>query len=605
MKTTRSLAVLLVSLFSFLISPVILQAQLPSCDGNGGGLIYLVSGWPNIYIWDPGQPVSATNPTLSTLQMPMGGGGLTICNNLNSATPSPTFYASVSTAVPATNTFYYYNGSTWINTGDTLFDGGSLGGGGDYIYSRDDYGTLVHKYDGSGNAAPVLTIPGFGFDGCSDVVVDCEGNFYILDLGTPAALLRKYDPAGTLLQQWTITGITTSPYTYSAGFAIVGNVLYYNSFTTIYSGAIGASTINVTQVPGTFPWITDMASCPVTVGISALPKNDTLFNCLAGTSQTVTATGNAPYSSTVINGTATITGTGPSFEISNTLPATVVLQSKSACNIISDTFLIIPVPTVYAGPDETLHGCPAALDTLHATLANATPWVNYSYNWTPTANITGGTNTANPIIAPSANNTYTLTVTTDATQGSCVLSDEVFITVIDESITAGYTYSIASGCNEDTVTFVNTSQHNTTNLWDFGDGHNDINANPVHVYVTKGKKKVTLTAGNDYCQNSITQFIDIGNGNTWMRVPNAFSPNNDGLNDKFGPVMNNWPQGYAMRIFNRWGQMIYVTYKEGQQWDGTYNGQPADMGTYYYDIDGECSVTGEQMRAKGEFILIR
>lgn len=602
-KCTSYLLILFCLLFSNFTA---VHAQLPSCDGSGSGLIYLASN-NLIYVWDPGQPVSATNPALAPVQFPAGlAGGLTICNNVNSATPSPTFYASFYSGVPGTNTFYYYDGSAWINTGDTLFDGGSLGGGGGFIYSRDDDGTEVHKYDGTGNASPVLTIPGFGFDGCADVVADCEGNFYILDLAAPA-MLRKYDPSGTLLQQWTITGVTTSPYTYSVGFAIVNNVLYFSSnFINIYSGTIGATTINVTQVPGTFPWITDMASCPVNVSTPTASQNDTLFSCEPGATHTITASGTAPYIVTITSGTATITGSGPSFEVSNVIqPVTIELQSKSSCSIALDTFRILPAFTINAGPDEMVHGCGTYSDTLHATLANTISWVNYIFNWTPASGIIAGANAANPIISPTANTLYTLTVTTDATQGGCTLSDDVLITVVDESVTADFSYTVVSGCNEDSVTFINNSLHNTANLWDFGDGHNDLHANPIHIYTAKGKKEVTLTTSNEYCQSSITRFIDIGNGNTWMRVPNAFSPNNDGLNDKFGPVINNWPQGYVMHIFNRWGQMVYVTYKEAQLWDGTYNGQPADVGTYYYTIDGKCSVTGQQMQAKGEFTLIR
>jgi gliding motility-associated-like protein len=616
MKTRFKPIVLSFTLFFCFFSSInTLWAQLPSCEGSGNGLIYILAqtgGTTGIYNWNPSLPFSATNPVLNTISMPAGSfcSGLSVNNNLNSAGPSPTFYTSIN------GIYHYYDGSTWVSTGHTSTLNSS-GGGGDYIYGYEasDSGR-VNKYDGTGNASPLMMVPDFGFWGAGDIAADCEGNFYVLKfvdyMGYTAPAdsigwLRKYSPTGTLLQEWSTTGAYFVGNA-SGTLAILNGTVYFSSNgLSMYTGVIGATTINFTSapLPAGFPWAMDFASCPLNVGVAIAPSHDTLYNCQAGTPQVVTASGNAPYTCTVINGTATVTGTGPTFDISNSQPATVVLQSKSACSIISDTFLIVPALAVNAGPDSTIYGCPTATNTLHASLTNTAPWVNYNLSWTPGATITSGGNTANPVISPAANTNYTVTVTTDATQGNCTFSDDVFITVHDESVTAGFSFDIKPGCNEDTVTFTNTSANQTINLWDFGDGVGSTDVNPLHRYVAKGRRKVVLTVSNSYCTDSMIQWADIGKGSTWMRVPNAFSPNNDGLNDKFGPVLNNWPQNYAMRIFNRWGQMVYVSYKETQPWDGSYNGLPADVGTYYYTIDGECSVGGQQFQEKGEFILIR
>lgn len=592
------------------------QAQLPSCNGNNGLIYFLVQSGiipEGIYNWDPSQPFSATNPSLNTIPLPAGYcSGLAVNNNLNGSGPSPTFYTSID------GIYYYYNGSAWVNTGDSCGEPSS-GGGGDYIYSYDAGASgKVYKYDGTGNASLVMAIPDYGFWGSNDIAADCEGNFYILRYRDTTGWvspdttgwLRKYSPTGVLLQEWSTVGATFTG-TASFNFAILDGAVYFSIGNTMYKGIIGPTTVTFSALPGIWGTVAiqfhigDFASCPLSVGTPIPPVNDTLFNCQAGTPQVITASGNAPYSYTVINGAAAVTGSGPSFEVSNTLPATVVLKSKSACNIISDTFLVVPAPIVSAGPDAIIHGCPAATETLQASLTNACPWVNYNFNWTPAATITAGGNTATPTITPATNTTYTLTVTTDAEQGGCTFTDDVFITVRDESVKADFSFDIKPGCDEDRVTFTNTSANHTMNLWDFGDGTSSADSDPTHRYVAKGRRKAELTVSNSFCKDSMIQWIDIGQGNTWIRVPNAFSPNNDGLNDKFGPVMNNWPQGYAMRIFNRWGQMVYVSYKETEPWDGTYNGQPADVGTYYYTIDGDCSVGGQQFREKGEFTLIR
>ena len=69
----------------------------------------------------------------------------------------------------------------------------------------------------------------------------------------------------------------------------------------------------------------------------------------------------------------------------------------------------------------------------------------------------------------------------------------------------------------------------------------------------------------------------------WM--PSAFTPNNDGLNDFFGPGNNYCQpdfQSFNFLIFNRWGQKVFQTNDPGEKWDGTYNGKLAETGTYYY-----------------------
>jgi hypothetical protein len=152
MRTTNSLAVLFITLFSFLVSP--LQAQLPSCEGSGSGLIYFLgdpNGVTKLYNWDPSLPFSATNPVLNTISLPPGSypSILSVGNNLSTASPSPTFYISIN------GMYYYYDGSTWINTGNSSGPGSSGGGGGgNYIYSYDAGSSgKIYKYDGNGNAA--------------------------------------------------------------------------------------------------------------------------------------------------------------------------------------------------------------------------------------------------------------------------------------------------------------------------------------------------------------------------------------------------------------------------------------------------------------------
>jgi len=79
------------------------------------------------------------------------------------------------------------------------------------------------------------------------------------------------------------------------------------------------------------------------------------------------------------------------------------------------------------------------------------------------------------------------------------------------------------------------------------------------------------------------------------QVTNAFSPNNDGINDKWNlPFLDQFAD-CRVQIFNRYGQIVFTSVGYNKPWDGTTNGRTAPVGTYYYIIDlrnGERPITG-------------
>lgn len=76
------------------------------------------------------------------------------------------------------------------------------------------------------------------------------------------------------------------------------------------------------------------------------------------------------------------------------------------------------------------------------------------------------------------------------------------------------------------------------------------------------------------------------NVETQLFVPNAFSPNDDGMNDTFGPVMDFTPSAFRMLIYDRTGKMLFQTTDPYEGWDGTLNGSTmARQGVYIYHIE--------------------
>ena len=80
-------------------------------------------------------------------------------------------------------------------------------------------------------------------------------------------------------------------------------------------------------------------------------------------------------------------------------------------------------------------------------------------------------------------------------------------------------------------------------------------------------------------------------------MPNAFSPDQDGVNDYFKPDAR-FLKEYSLTIFNRWGQLIYQENNAILGWDGTYNGETVPIESYVYILDGT-DFTGEKVFKKG------
>lgn len=83
-------------------------------------------------------------------------------------------------------------------------------------------------------------------------------------------------------------------------------------------------------------------------------------------------------------------------------------------------------------------------------------------------------------------------------------------------------------------------------------------------------------------------------------VPTAFSPNNDGLNDVFGIISPSTLPVFLLQIYNRWGQLVFSTNTQHEQWDGTLNGKKVPQGTYIwkanyqYRLDGNGSESHQE-----------
>jgi gliding motility-associated-like protein len=128
--------------------------------------------------------------------------------------------------------------------------------------------------------------------------------------------------------------------------------------------------------------------------------------------------------------------------------------------------------------------------------------------------------------------------------------------------------------------------------WDFADSANvsqpntSNQQNPSHLYGEPGTYVVTLTVTSlGGCSDTATGFVTI-NPDYTLYIPNAFTPDGDGLNDIFAPKGDNLAE-FRMRIFDRWGNQVFVSKSLNDGWNGKANGggEVAQQDVYVYNIE--------------------
>ena len=123
------------------------------------------------------------------------------------------------------------------------------------------------------------------------------------------------------------------------------------------------------------------------------------------------------------------------------------------------------------------------------------------------------------------------------------------------------------------------------------------------ITVTKpGYYSVAVTING--CSTSDTVWVQ---NDCYMDIPNAFTPNGDGVNDYFYPrqMLTRGMTTFSMNIYNRWGQLIYQTTSiDGRGWDGNFNNIQQPEGVYVYIIDATFQ-DGQTEHHQGNVTLLR
>ena len=225
---------------------------------------------------------------------------------------------------------------------------------------------------------------------------------------------------------------------------------------------------------------------------------------------------------------------------------------------------------------------------------------NYTYNWSL------GSSSNNEIFLTQPGR-LNLEILDDR---GCVQSKAIDIS-IPEFGEAEFSYNAESLkelgdlAANDPVNFYDESVGNIIDWdWDFGDGFDSDEIDPIHTYDAPGTYTVTLITTDDIgCTSSKTTVLEITEGYRIM-APTAFSPNGDGNNDYFRPRFLGLTT-IQFSVFNTWGELVFSTSDlETKGWDGIVKGLPAENGNYVYKISG-FTQNGLKVERNGVFALIK
>lgn len=156
------------------------------------------------------------------------------------------------------------------------------------------------------------------------------------------------------------------------------------------------------------------------------------------------------------------------------------------------------------------------------------------------------------------------------------------------------------------VGFTNLSTDATSFYYNFDDANTYSNdENPFYGYINSGTHYPYLIASNEEgCSDTATARVIIEPFTVF--IPNAFTPDEDEFNNTFEPQIWLTPTEWEMKIYNRWGEVIFETHDPEIGWDGTYRGRMMQDGVYLYTIKYKpCTIEFTEVEDHGFVHLIR
>lgn len=309
--------------------------------------------------------------------------------------------------------------------------------------------------------------------------------------------------------------------------------------------------------------------------------------------------GTSPFQFTLMqNGVAVGNNSTGSFANLASGNFTIDVTDVNGCPMSANIFLLAPNPDafVYGSTGVSCFGEQYADGTITAVPVST---LNQPYTYS----IDNGGNQLTGEFTNLNAGVHHLTIINNF---GCVIDTDVVVTqpqdAILEILPADSTIVVGQNITLTPIISNYNTQDITSYQWEPAQGLSCTDcANPVMNGYHGNQYTLTITYGNNCVTSAITKILVQGRPPVF--IPNAFSPNGDGNNDVF-QVYGESIQHVDMKIFNRWGELVYVTNSMFDGWDGTYRGEKQNPSVFTY----ETTITyldGKQIQKKGSVMLMR
>ncbi|HLP19330.1 MAG TPA: gliding motility-associated C-terminal domain-containing protein, partial [Chitinophagales bacterium] len=247
----------------------------------------------------------------------------------------------------------------------------------------------------------------------------------------------------------------------------------------------------------------------------------------------------------------------------------VTVVDNSGCSVAGG-YIIGTMPAMVVSPVVHNASC-AEVDNGSIDLAITGGTAAYAFDWSNDANTSALSNLAEGAYAVTVTDARNCSVTADYT-----ITNDYTLTV---DATQSTTINLGEAIQLNAVTNVN---HGNVYTWSPANTLNCGNcASPEATPTANTFYTVNVVDANG-CRALDTLTISV-NSITDIFIPNAFSPNGDGNNDAFQLFGDISSIAYLdLRVFNRWGEMVFESNKHNFTWDGTYKGEVVPQGVYIY-----------------------
>ncbi len=375
-------------------------------------------------------------------------------------------------------------------------------------------------------------------------------------------------------ETYSVNNISGATYNWTVNGGSISSGQGTNSISVQWGSTAGSYQISVSVTQGCGTITRDTTIILNTVPSISITGNSTVCVNTTETYSVPLQTG-VTYSWNLVNGLGTPTsGTGNTTNITWNTAGTdsIVFTATNSCGTATSKLEVIVGEINFT----------ATLDDSVLCIGD-----NFNYNVTGTYGaLTVNFGDGNSSTTATGSHSYTsagnYTVEFIATQGSC--SDTIKKNVL---VYAPPTLSISANPNPSFLPTVPTISANPNNadtlIYSFGSGYNSITQTGTFSSVTvpynqPGQYTVFVYASNQggcSVSDSVTVIIEEG---VKIFLPNAFTPNGDGIND-FYEIQTTGLENYVLEIYDRWGNVI-TKIGMNERWDGTVNGTPAQEGSY-------------------------